>query len=292
MESRKHRLLLAVFTADSKEAAASLENLRAALDRFSYDSLSVENQLTYDVLDYYLNMAEKNTDYLLYDEPLGLVSGIQTQLPVLLSEYQFYDEKDVDTYLKLMQSTPEYFESLIAFEKQKSAAGLFMADYAADTVISQCTAFMEMGESNYLISTFVERIKQLGLSSETQSRYIKRNAQMLQSYVLPAYNQLISAVQSLKGTGKNEEGLCHLPDGKTYYEQIVAESTGSEKTVPELEDLTRRQIISDLEAMEEVLNITGNQAKETAAMEESNPVTILNELERKTGQGLPDRLKR
>ena len=117
--------------------------------------------MTYDVLDYYLNMAEKNTDYLLYNEPLGLVSGIQTQLPVLLSEYQFYDEVDVDTYLKLMQSTPEYFESLIAFEKQKSAAGLFMADYAADTVISQCTAFMEMGESNYLISTFVERIKQL-----------------------------------------------------------------------------------------------------------------------------------
>ena len=72
-----------------------MENLRAALDRFSYDSLSVENQLTYDVLDYYLNMAEKNTDYLLYDEPLGLVSGIQTQLPVLLSEYQFYDEKAI-----------------------------------------------------------------------------------------------------------------------------------------------------------------------------------------------------
>lgn len=276
------------FTTDSNEAAASLENLRAALDRFSYDSLSVENQLTYDVLDYYLNMAENNTDYLLYDEPLGLVSGIQTQLPVLLSEYQFYDEEDVDTYLKLMQSTPEYFESLIAFEKQKSAAGLFMADYAADTVISQCTAFMEMGESNYLISTFVERIKQLGLSSEAQSRYIKRNAQMLQSYVLPAYNQLISAVQSLKGAGKNEEGLCHLPDGKAYYEQIVAESTGSEKTVPELEDLTRRQIISDLEAMEEVLNIAGDQAKETAAMEESNPVTILNELERKTGGAFPE----
>ena len=276
------------FTTDSNEAAASLENLRAALDRFSYDSLSVENQLTYDVLDYYLNMAENNTDYLLYDEPLGLVSGIQTQLPVLLSEYQFYDEEDVDTYLKLMQSTPEYFESLIAFEKQKSAAGLFMADYAADTVIAQCTAFMEMGESNYLISTFVERIKQLGLSSEAQSRYIKRNAQMLQSYVLPAYNQLISAVQSLKGTGKNEEGLCHLPDGKAYYEQIVAESTGSEKTVPELEDLTRRQIISDLEAMEEVLNIAGDQAKETAAMEESNPVTILNELERKTGGAFPE----
>ncbi len=276
------------FTTDSKGTAASLENLRAALKTFSYDSLSVQNQLTYDVLDYYLQMAEKNADYLLYEEPLGLVSGIQTQLPVILSEYQFYNEEDVDTYLNLMKTTPEYFESLIAFEKEKSAAGLFMADYAADTVISQCTAFMEMGESNYLVSTFVERIGQLGLSTEAQSRYIKRNAQMLQSYVLPAYNQLISAVQSLKGSGKNEEGLCHLPDGKAYYEQVVAESTGSEKTVPELEDMTRRQIISDLEAMEEVLNIAGSQAKETAAMEDNNPVTILNELENKTGGAFPE----
>ena len=276
------------FTTDSKGTAASLENLRAALKTFSYDNLSVQNQLTYDVLDYYLQMAEENAGYLLYEEPLGLVSGIQTQLPVLLSEYQFYNEEDVDTYLNLMKTTPEYFESLIAFEKEKSAAGLFMADYAADTVISQCTAFMEMGESNYLVSTFVERIGQLGLSTEAQSRYIKRNAQMLQSYVLPAYNQLISAVQSLKGSGKNEEGLCHLPDGKAYYEQVVAESTGSEKTVPELEDMTRRQIISDLEAMEKVLNIAGSQAKETAAMEDNNPVTILNELENKTGGAFPE----
>ncbi|GAA0793129.1 DUF885 domain-containing protein [Faecalicatena orotica] len=276
------------FSADSKAAAASYENLKAALNQFSYDSLSVENQLTYDVLDYYLQMAQKNANYLLYEEPLGLVSGIQTQLPVLLSEYQFYSEEDIDTYLELMQTTPDYFDSLIAFEKEKSKAGLFMADYAADTVIAQCTAFMEMGESNYLISTFVDRLKELNISSAQQSSYIKKNAQMLQSYVLPAYSRLVSAVQSLKGTGKNEEGLCHLPDGKNYYEQIVEEATGSGRTVPELEDLTRRQIISDLEAMEEVLQIAGNEAKETAAMEDNNPVTILNELESKTGKSFPE----
>lgn len=276
------------FTTDAQASSASLENLKAALNQFSYDTLSAENQLTYDVLEYYLQMAQKNTNYLLYEEPLGLVSGIQTQLPVLLSEYQFYNEEDIDTYLELMQTTPDYFDSLIAFEKEKSKAGLFMADYAADTVISQCTAFMEMGESNYLISTFVDRIKELNISSAQQSSYIKKNAQMLQSYVLPAYSRLVSAVQSLKGTGKNEEGLCHLPDGKNYYEQVVEEATGSGRTVPELEDLTRRQIISDLEAMEKVLQIAGNEAKETAAMEDNNPVTILNELETKTGKSFPE----
>lgn len=274
-------------TADSKAAAASAENLKEALKKYSYDCLSVDNQLTYDILEYYVRSTEKNAPYLLYQEPLGQVSGIQTQLPVLLSEYQFYNVEDVDTYLKLMQSTPKYFQSLIAFEKKKSRAGLFMADYAADTVISQCTAFMEMGDSNYLISTFVERIKQLNLSPEEESRYIKRNAQMLQCYVLPAYNRLICAAQALKGTGKNEEGLCHLPKGKEYYELTVAEATGTKRSVPELEDLTRRQIVSDLEVMEGVLQRAGKEAKETAAMEEANPVTILNELEEKTKKAFP-----
>lgn len=44
----------------------------------------------------------------------------------------------------------------------------------------------------------------------------------------------------------------------------------------------------DLEAMEEVLQIAGNEAKETAAMEDNNPVTILNELESKTGKSFPE----
>lgn len=270
-----------------KAAVAAIENLKAALKKFSYDSLSVENQLTYDVLEYYVQTTEKNVQYVLYQEPLGLVGGIQTQLPVLLSEYQFYGVEDVNTYLELMKATPTYFESLIAFEKKKSKAGLFMADYAADTVISQCTAFMEMGESNYLISTFVERIKQLELSSDEESRYIKKNAQMMQCYVLPAYNQLICAIQLLKGTGTNEKGLCYLPKGKEYYQQIVADGTGTKRSVPELEELTRGQIISDLEAMEGVLAKMGGEAKETAAVEEANPTTILNELESKIKATFP-----
>ena len=81
---------------------------------------------------------EKTTDYILYEEPLSLVSGVQTQFPVVLSEYRFYDREDVDTYLALLETTGEYFDSLIAFEQKKSEAGLFMADYAADTVITAC----------------------------------------------------------------------------------------------------------------------------------------------------------
>ena len=117
--------------------------------------------------------------------PWGTVSGVQTQIPVLLSEYQFQSKEDVDAYLELMKTTPDYFNSLIAFEQEKAQKGLFMASYTADTVIEQCQAFIDMGDSNYLISTFVDRIQKLtDLSESEKSDYIQKNAYMLQTYVL------------------------------------------------------------------------------------------------------------
>ncbi len=276
------------FLEDKEAQLAAVENMQAALKRFSYEKLSKENRLTYDILEYYLDLSQKESTYFLYEEPLGLVSGIQTQLPVLLSEYQFYNREDVEVYLKLMKTTPQYFESLIEIERQKAKEGLFMADYAADTVMEQCQAFLEMKENNYLISTFVDRIQQLDeLSEKEKSDYIQKNALMLKSYVLPAYSKLVQSIQELKGSGKNEKGLCHLPEGKEYYQLVVKDATGSERSVEELENLTRRQIVEDLEAMENVLGITAAEAKETAVMDSANPEEILKSLEAGISHAFP-----
>ncbi len=267
------------FNTDKGTRKISTENTQAALKRFSYRKLSRENRLTYDVLDYYLELSKKESDYLLYEEPLGTVSGVQTQIPVLLSEYQFQSKEDVDAYLELMKTTPDYFNSLIAFEQEKAQKGLFMASYTADTVIEQCQAFIDMGDSNYLISTFVDRIQKLtDLSESEKSDYIQKNAYMLQTYVLPAYQQLIKTVVELKDSGKNEEGLCYLPNGKEYYELTVQASTGSVRTVPQLQKLTKNQMKDDLAAMKAVIGLTAEQAKETAVMESTDPKEILNSL--------------
>lgn len=278
------------FTVDSAQIKAACENMETALTAFSYDDLNIQNRITYDILEYYLEAAQESADYLLYDEPLGLVSGVQTQLPVILSEYQFYDRGDVEDYLKLMQSTPDYIDSLIQFERQKSEAGLFMADYAADTVIEQCSAFLEMGDGNYLYSTFSDRIAGLDeLTEEEKSDYIEDNALMMEDYVCPAYQTLLAAVEELKGTGQNEKGLCYLPEGKAYYEMVVRQSTGTEQTVRELEDLARRQIVEDLEAMESIVGITRGEAQETAAsMGKSDAELILSELREGISAAFPE----
>ncbi len=257
---------LGSFETDPDMIRASAENIRCSLEEFDYRELDTQNRITYDILEYQLKLSEKNADYILYGEPLGLVSGAQTQFPVVLSEYQFYDRQDVDTYLALLEESGEYFDSLIRFEREKAAAGLFMADYALDTVLEQCQAFLDMGDGNYLYSTFADRIEEVDeLTDEEKSEYMQDNALAVTDHVFPAYEQLIMALEELRGSGENEKGLVYLPDGKEYYEMVVRESTGSDRSVEEMEDLTRRQMTDDIEAMEQVLGITPGEAREAAA---------------------------
>ena len=59
-----------------------------------------------------------------------------------------------------------------------------------------------MGNGNYLYSTFVSRIGELQeLSEKEKSDYIQQNARQMEEQVYPAYEDLIQAVEELKGKG-------------------------------------------------------------------------------------------
>ena len=285
-----YEVSLGSFESDPDMIKVSAENMRQSLQEFSYEGLNLQNRITFDILEYQVKSAEKNADYVLYEEPLGLVSGVQTQFPVVMSEYRLYDRQDVETYLELLEMTGEYFDSLIKFEREKADAGLFMADYALDTVLEQCRAFLDMGDGNYLYSTFADRIGDVKkLTKEEKSNYIQDNALAVSDYVFPAYEKLISSLEELRGSGENEKGLVNLPDGADYYELVVRRSTGSDRSVEEMEDLTRRQITDDLEAMEQVLGITTEEAQEAAtSMTQDSAGLTLSKLQDGIKEAFPE----
>ncbi len=272
---------------NERAARASLENIESALHKFSYNTLSAENQLTYDILSYYIEHAKKDLDYYLYAEPLSPVTGIHAQLPVLLAEYQFYSEKDVKTYLALLETMPDYFASIIRFEKQKVADGLLMCDDLIDEVVAQCNAFIEMGDKNYLLSTFEERIKGLSdISAKKAADYLKQNETLLASAIVPSYKNLASELSSLKGKSPAIQGLCHVPNGKEYYTHLAAAETGSGKTIHELKSLIQSQLTQDILDMQRILNAHPDMLEQAADMKES-PNTILKNLQGKITNAFP-----
>ena len=271
---------------DSTQIKTAAENMQQALYTFSYEKLNVKNRITYDLLKQYLRNLREEADYLYYEEPLNTVNGVQTQIPIVLSEYQFYDRTDVEAYLDVLSETRDYFQQIIAFEREKADKGLFLSDEMADQVLEQCNAFLAMGNGNYLYSTFVSRIGELQeLSEKEKSDYIQQNARQMEEQVYPAYEDLIQAVKELKGKGTNEKGLCYFPEGRKYYEWYIQQSVGVTDTIRELEQQTRRQISEDITGMEEAVN----EAKQAAAiMENGKAERILEKLKKGIANAFPE----
>ena len=276
-------------SSDSVAAKASVRNVLSSLQEFDPGTLSSENALTFKILDTYLKNASTGTDYLLYQEPLGPVSGIHTQLPVLLSEYSFYDTQDVETYLALLKETPSYFDSVIRFEQKKAASGLFMPDYQADSVLDTCQSFIDMGKENYLVSTFNERIASLDLLPENKKdSFQKENMKLVTEEIYPAYQNLITAIKSLKGKGMNEQGLSHFPYGKKYYEYLVRQTTGCNESISRLRLMTRAQILEDLSAMQKVLFPADAALTQASVLEQTSPDSMLDDLRSKITDTFPE----
>lgn len=276
-------------SSDPVAAKASVRNVLSSLQEFDPDTLSSENALTFKILDTYLKNASTGTDYLLYQEPLGPVSGIHTQLPVLLSEYSFYDTQDVETYLALLKETPSYFDSVIRFEQKKATSGLFMPDYQADSVLDTCQSFIDMGKENYLVSTFNERIASLDLLPENKKdSFQKENMKLVIEEIYPAYQNLITAIKSLKGKGMNEQGLSHFPYGKKYYEYLVRQTTGCNESISRLRLMTRAQILEDLSAMQKVLFPADAALTQASVLEQTSPDSMLDDLRSKITDTFPE----
>ena len=286
---------LGAYTSDQTALSASCENSLAVLDSFRRQKLTRENRLTYDVLRRYLTESLEAVSFALYEEPLSPLTGIQAQLPILLSEYPFYSNEDIDSYLSLIGSVPDHFASLIAFEKEKSKAGLFMPSRSAQDIIEECSSFASMGENHYLFSSFQERLEAVpGLSKQQKEAYIAQHRKLVNENIFPSYRKLSAAMAALKNTGKNQGGLCYYPSGKAYYEYIVRRDTGSSRSVSDLQDLTKSQIAEDLAAMQSVLikNAKTGDTSESGTvkltLENTDPLAILDSLKEKCSGDFPD----
>ena len=230
------------------DSNARLENYLSGLNSFSYTELTLNQQLTYDILENYFKLQLDMADMYLYDELLRPSTGVQAQLPILYEEYSFNSKKDVEDYLKLLALTDEYFDQIISFEKEKADAGLFMSDFACQNIIDQCNAFIADSDNHYLIETFNTRIDKLtGLTQSEKDHYRLQNEKMLREHIFPAYENLVAALTDLLGSGTNENGLCYFPEGKQYYEYLLAYNTGASESVKTLENMISNERVKVLQ---------------------------------------------
>jgi uncharacterized protein (DUF885 family) len=210
-----------------------MKTLKEELVSFRYENLDPGRQLTYRVVEDYLEINLSYEDYYYYENPLGSYLGYQAQLPLVLSEYHFYTMKDIEDYFDYLITTRTSFENIIAFENEKSERGFGMNDKQIDGIISQCESFLS-AEVNYLIPLFNKKVEGLQfLSLDEKNLYRTHNEDLIKNEFLPAYRYLKKELAKLKGRAVNNQGLAHFEKGKEYYQVLFRDATGTKLEVAE-----------------------------------------------------------
>lgn len=288
---RRKTASLGTVPTDMKNTYKVCQQYEDKLKAFRCSHLSTENQMTLDSMLLYYHTEKSLGDNYLLQEPLGPSLGIQAQLPVLLAEYAFYEDRDISDYLNLLTTIRPYFQSIIKFEQKKSQAGFFMSDATLDRILAQCSAFIRNPDENYMLDIFRTKISDYGkLSGSEQQTLILTHQNLMKTEVIPAYQELMTGLEALRGTGKNPRGLAYFKGGKAYYLYLLQSQTGTYVPVKEIEKRLSRQLSSEI-------GIVGNMLRQNPELlttldkgisfTEIRPAQMLSSLQKKISSDFP-----
>lgn len=288
---RRKAASLGTIPTDMQNTYKVCQQYEDKLKAFRYSHLSTENQMTLDSMLLYYHTEKSLGDNYLLQEPLGPSLGIQAQLPVLLAEYAFYEDRDISDYLNLLTTIRPYFQSIIKFEQKKSQAGFFMSDATLDRILAQCSAFIRNPDENYMLDIFRTKISDYGkLSGSEQQTLILTHQNLMKTEVIPAYQELMTGLEALRGTGKNPRGLAYFKGGKSYYLYFLQSQTDTYVPVKEIEKRLSRQLSSEIGIVGNVLRQNPElltTLNKGISFTEMRPAQILSSLQKKISSDFP-----
>ncbi|MBR1692083.1 MAG: DUF885 domain-containing protein [Lachnospiraceae bacterium] len=263
--------------ADRIRQNIQLENTCHALRELDPSRLDAESALAYEIILSSLQASLGSEDFIYLQEPFSATHGVQSEYPLLLSEYAFRNEDDVRQYLKLLEHTPDYFESLLALEQERTAAGYPLCEENAAAAIAACDDFA--AADDLFIQTFAKRLRRLtesgALTAQKATEYEAQNSRLVSTVVLPAFMALGDGILVLMDDEAKLQSLYHQRGGREYYRYLLAQNVGTDKDVGELKLLLSKDLKENLSALHSLL-----ASKDTGQLTEiADPLTALSPAE-------------
>ena len=238
---------------DSSEQYDIYRSYLDLLETTEYDDLTDKEKVMYDVLEYDLEEVLQFEDYQYYSSSFNSLTGIQSNLPLVMCEYVFEDKNDVEDYILLLQDFYRYYEDLMVFEKERAEQGFAPSDENIQKIIDSCESFLDDQDNHFLISSFDERIDKLdSITDKKKEKYKKENKLALEEYVFPAYELVIDEFTDLLGSGENDGGLSNFENGKDYYEILLKAETSTQMSPEDAADAIEKAIDEQMDIVESV----------------------------------------
>lgn len=237
--------------------AEKLQTDLATLRSYDRSSLSEHAQLSFDVLEYFLDVQARVDRYRLHNYPVNQLFGVQNGYPRFMNEvHAVRGEDDALNYVSRLQKVEGKFAGVLAGLKEREQAGIIPPRFVLEKVLAEMRGFIATpAEKNTLYVEFVTKLKKLPETVINPGRRtsLKQSvARAITEKVYPAYQSLISYYEALLPKATTNHGVWSLPDGENYYALEVERNTTTKATPEQIHQLGLREvgrIESEMEAI-------------------------------------------
>lgn len=200
------------------------------LTGFDRSQLSQQNKDTYDILEASLregvNEPSDEAYFYLANNPLGQYEGVLSDIPITLYFFNINTQEDLDSYLHLMETLPDYAAEILRFEQERQDNGYGMTARELAAVREMCEENIE-GDVQFLQDTLEEKLAAADfLTDAAREEAAARGETLLDAGYRQFFRDLRDGIDGITVRQREDAALNNLPEGDTYYAALIESYTG------------------------------------------------------------------
>lgn len=210
------------------EGAANFRESLEHLRRYDRASLDANQQVSYDILDWYLSNQVEGERWMFHDYPVNQMFGIQNSLPTfMLSIHQVNDAEGARDYVTRLSKFQAKFDQVLEGLQHREAKGVTPPKFTVTKVLDGMRKFIEPKPAEHVLYTSLrEKLdKAEGVSADEKTEILAAGERAIADSVYPAYRKLIAYFEHLDSVVTASNGVWSLPDGDAYYAWCVKNHT-------------------------------------------------------------------
>jgi uncharacterized protein (DUF885 family)/glyoxylase-like metal-dependent hydrolase (beta-lactamase superfamily II) len=239
------RQLTPVTRAYRKERIDAARKGLAELRAFDRKTLSAEDRVSYDALEWQLDDIVRGEAYLDHNFPFEQFGGVQRQLTEFLANtHPVRNARDAENFLARLDQVDEVLDSATAEARELEKRGLLPPSFILDATIGQMERFAAPPPAqNFLVTSFAERLATVeGMDAAARQELVDKAAKVVGAFVYPAWQRALAVLRDQRKLATPDAGLWRLPAGEASYRYALRRYTTTDLSPDDVHALGLKQV--------------------------------------------------
>ncbi len=218
----------------------------AQLRRFDRASLTPEQQLSYDIYEFYLADRVAGHPFMYHNYPVSFfITSVPSQLETFMTDlHPIANVADAEGYISRLSQVDTKFdqllEGLVIREEMNIIPPRFVFQWTLPGLRQIANA---LPRSTTFYTSFEARLDEVAdISNDEKAQLLETAENEIEQTVIPAYAKLVDYLVEIENKATSDDGVWKLPDGDAFYAYALQHHTTTNMTADEIHELGLQEL--------------------------------------------------